>query len=86
MRSAMLDTLDTEYIKLARAKGLPGRAIIWKHAFRNALIPPLTLARRVHAGYPYWLHHHRAGVRMAWNGPVGSAGPLVVGLPSDPGG
>ena len=44
MRSAMLDTLDTEYIKLARAKGLPGRAIIWKHAFRNALIPPLTLA------------------------------------------
>ena len=44
MRSAMLDTLDSEYIKLARAKGLSSRAIIWKHAFRNALIPPLTLA------------------------------------------
>ncbi len=44
MRSAMLDTLDSEYVKLARAKGLSGRAIIWKHAFRNALIPPLTLA------------------------------------------
>ena len=44
MRSAMLDVMDSEYIKLARAKGLPTRAIIWKHAFRNALIPPLTLA------------------------------------------
>ncbi len=44
MRSAMLDTLDSEYIKLARAKGLSTRSIIWKHAFRNALIPPLTLA------------------------------------------
>jgi peptide/nickel transport system permease protein len=44
MRSAMLDTLDSEYVKLARAKGLSSRAIIWKHSFRNALIPPLTLA------------------------------------------
>ncbi len=44
MRSAMLDVMDSEYIKLARAKGLPTRAIVWKHAFRNALIPPLTLA------------------------------------------
>lgn len=44
MRSAMLDTLDSEYVKLARSKGLSNRAIIWKHAFRNALIPPLTLA------------------------------------------
>ena len=44
VRSAMLDVLDTEYIKLARAKGLPQWTIIWKHAFRNALIPPLTLA------------------------------------------
>ena len=44
MRSAMLDTLDSEYVKLARAKGLSSRVIIWKHAFRNALIPPLTLA------------------------------------------
>ena len=44
MRSAMLDVLDSEYIKLARAKGLSTKAIIWKHAFRNALIPPLTFA------------------------------------------
>ena len=44
VRSAMLDVLDSEYIKLARAKGVNSRAIIMKHAFRNALIPPLTFA------------------------------------------
>jgi len=44
VRSAMLDVLDSEYIKLARAKGVSSRSIILKHAFRNALIPPLTFA------------------------------------------
>ena len=44
MRSAMLDVLDSEYVKLAKAKGVSTRSLIWKHAFRNALIPPLTLA------------------------------------------
>ena len=44
MRSAMLDVLDSEYVKLARAKGVSSRMVVWKHAFRNALIPPLTFA------------------------------------------
>ena len=44
MRSAMLDVMDTEYIKLARAKGVSHTAVIWKHGLRNALIPPLTFA------------------------------------------
>ncbi|PKB83059.1 MAG: ABC transporter permease [SAR202 cluster bacterium Io17-Chloro-G9] len=44
VRSAMLDVLDSEYIKLARAKGVSTNAVILKHAFRNALIPPLTFA------------------------------------------
>ena len=44
VRSAMLDVLDSEYIKLARAKGASEKAVILKHAFRNALIPPLTFA------------------------------------------
>ena len=44
VRSAMLDVLDSEYIKLAKAKGVPYRSIILKHAFRNAIIPPLTFA------------------------------------------
>lgn len=44
VRSAMLDVLDSEYIKLARAKGVPYWSIVLRHAFRNALIPPLTFA------------------------------------------
>lgn len=44
IRSGMLDVLDSEYIKLARAKGVTSRVIIWKHALRNALIPALTFA------------------------------------------
>ncbi|HJX12036.1 MAG TPA: ABC transporter permease [Dehalococcoidales bacterium] len=44
VRSSMLDVLDSEYIKLARIKGLPERVVIWKHALRNALIAPLTTA------------------------------------------
>ncbi len=43
IRSTMLDVLDSEYIKLARIKGLPERVVIWKHALRNALISPLTV-------------------------------------------
>jgi ABC-type dipeptide/oligopeptide/nickel transport system permease component len=44
VRSCMLDVLDTEYIKLARIKGLSENVIIWKHALRNAVITPLTTA------------------------------------------
>ena len=44
IRSAMLDALDSEYVKLARAKGVKPASVIWKHALRNALIPALTYA------------------------------------------
>jgi peptide/nickel transport system permease protein len=44
VRSAMLDVLDSEYIKLARAKGVSSSGVILKHGLRNALIPPLTFA------------------------------------------
>jgi len=43
-RSSMLDVLGSEYVKLARLKGLPEARVIVKHAFKNALIPVLTLA------------------------------------------
>jgi peptide/nickel transport system permease protein len=43
-RSSMLDVLDSEYVKLARLKGVPERVVIAKHAFKNALIPVMTLA------------------------------------------
>jgi len=43
-RSSMLDVLGSEYIKLARLKGLPEALVIGKHALKNALIPVITLA------------------------------------------
>jgi ABC-type dipeptide/oligopeptide/nickel transport system permease component len=43
-RSSMLEVLRSDYIKLARLKGLPGWIVLAKHAFKNALIPVLTLA------------------------------------------
>ena len=43
-RSSMLEVLGSEYVKLARLKGLPERLVLVKHAFKNALIPVLTLA------------------------------------------
>lgn len=41
-RSAMLDTLSTDYVRLARIKGLKERHVLWKHGLRNALIPVVT--------------------------------------------
>jgi len=43
-RSSMLDVLGSEYVKLARIKGLPERRVIWKHAFVNAALPVVTFA------------------------------------------
>lgn len=43
MRSSLLDTLDQDYIRTARAKGLNRRQAILRHALRNALIPVLTI-------------------------------------------
>jgi peptide/nickel transport system permease protein len=43
MRSSMLEVLNQDYLRTARAKGLKERAVILKHGFRNALIPTLTI-------------------------------------------
>ena len=51
VRSSMLDVLDSEYIKLARAKGVGNSGVIWRHAFRNALIPPLTFSALILVGF-----------------------------------
>ncbi len=44
VRSSMLEVLDSEYIKLARIKGVSPAMVIWKHALRNALLPVMTFA------------------------------------------
>ena len=43
MRTSMLDVLNQDYIKTAKAKGLSSKKIIWKHAVRNAIMPVITV-------------------------------------------
>ena len=50
-RSAMLEVLDSEYVTLARAKGTGYQIVIWKHAFRNAILQPLTTSAIVLASF-----------------------------------
>lgn len=86
VRSAMLDTLDTEYIKLARIKGLPERIVIWKHALRNALITPLTTAGMLFANLISGAViiesvFNWPGIgRLAWNGMIARDFPVVQGV------
>jgi len=43
LRSELLEVLQAEYIMTARAKGMSARVVLWRHAFRNAVIPLVTL-------------------------------------------
>lgn len=42
-RSAMLEVLQEDYVRTARAKGVPWRVVVWRHSLRNALIPVVTV-------------------------------------------
>jgi peptide/nickel transport system permease protein len=42
-RSALVEVLGEDFIRTARAKGLPQRMVLWRHALRNALIPVVTI-------------------------------------------
>ena len=50
-RNAMLDVLDSQYVVLARSKGVSRASLVWKHAFRNALVVPLTLSALLLVGF-----------------------------------
>ncbi|MEM7625225.1 MAG: ABC transporter permease [Planctomycetota bacterium] len=43
MRGAMLESLSADYVRTARAKGLAERLVLWRHAFRNSLLPMITI-------------------------------------------
>ncbi len=43
IRNSMIEVLSADYIRTARAKGLPGRAVVFRHAIRNGLIPVVTI-------------------------------------------
>jgi peptide/nickel transport system permease protein len=50
-RSAMLDILESDFVRLARIKGVSERVVIWKHAVRNALIPVVTFMGLLYAHF-----------------------------------
>ena len=50
-RSSMLEVLDTEFVKLARIKGISEKVVVWKHCLRNALIAPLTYFGLIMGGF-----------------------------------
>lgn len=91
-RSAMLEVLDSEYIKFARAKGVSGLLVIWKHAFKNAILVPLTVSAFVLVGFLTgtvvaetvfsWPGIGRLAVQSLWENdfPVLSALVLLFGL------
>ena len=43
-RSGMIEALDTDFVRTARAKGMPARIVLFKHALRNAILPVVSLA------------------------------------------
>ncbi|MFQ5446093.1 MAG: ABC transporter permease, partial [Saprospiraceae bacterium] len=47
MRGSMVAALQQDFVRTARAKGLPERVVIWRHAFRNALFPVITMVASV---------------------------------------
>jgi ABC-type dipeptide/oligopeptide/nickel transport system permease component len=44
LRSTMVEVLDSEYVKFARAKGIRERTVVWSHALRNSLVPVMSFA------------------------------------------
>ncbi len=50
VRSSMLEVLDSEFVRLARVKGLSEARVYWRHCFRNALVPVITLIGVLLAG------------------------------------
>ena len=69
LRSSMLEVLDSEFVKLARTKGLRERRVVWKHALRNALIPVITFVGFMYgvivAVRPSWSRSSSAGRGLA---------------------
>ncbi|MCA1732333.1 MAG: ABC transporter permease, partial [Acidobacteria bacterium] len=86
VRSSLLDVLGEEYVRTARAKGVGSGSVVWSHAFRNALVPLVSLFAMI---VP-WLLSGSVVVEQIfqWNG-IGSLFftavmtrdyPLVMGL------
>ena len=68
VRAEMLEVLRTDYIKFARARGLPDRAVNFGHALKNTLVPVITITG-LQTRFAHRLRdHHRDGVPVAGHG------------------
>ena len=80
MRSSAMETLAQDYIKTARAKGLPERLVLFRHLARNACLPAITLVGlsipALLAGNP----HRRVRLQLRWPGPAVLQQPRERGL------
>ena len=68
VRSSMLDTLSQDYVRTARAKGLPRQRVVFRHAFRNALLPIITTVALEIAFLFSRCHRHRDDLLLAGHG------------------
>lgn len=64
-RAGMLETMNEDFIRTARAKGLPERKVVINHGLRAALTPILTIFG-LDLGLARWRHPHRVDVLPSW--------------------
>ena len=70
VRAEMLEVLRADYIKFARARGLPNRAVYFGHALKNTLVPVITITGLQLGGADRLRDHHRDRVPVARHGPA----------------
>jgi peptide/nickel transport system permease protein len=92
LRSSMLETLRSDYVTLARAKGAPEWSVVLKHALRNALIPTVTvvgLQIGVYLAGPdwggWWLRRFSTGIfhwckALSWSTPLPLSWPTLSSM------
>ena len=81
----MLDVINSDYITTARSKGLPARIVLWRHAFRNGLIPIITIIGLSIPRDRRGGGRDRDGVRLARPRPDDDRGGHPARLPADHG-
>ena len=81
VRSSLLETLGEDYVLTARAKGLPVRRIVWRHAVRNALLPMVTLIALDFGYIVGGAAADRGHLQLAWHRRVHVYGDHPAGLP-----
>ena len=78
-RAAMLEVLPADFIRTARAKGLPEREVIWRHALRTALTPMVTLLGLM---LPGACSAARCSSRRCSHGPAWACSPRTRSAPA----